>query len=299
MTVSNSNSEKLLKIGWITSQLTPKFDSACSGKNEEDWLKRQLTTVGHEVVDISWEDLSGSASLDRIVAFCESRVEMPEMQENLANCFVPSAIATSSWHLGAGRTGLRETTTPTIPWYRFWDAWLNWLELDLNGVYPIPPRHLHSLVPSEWANIPELKGLIVTGATEHLETWTEVASELGQQTVALLWAELEGAGSEFEPEALDWILWDESCLDTCNQFVSSNKSSPRNITQLAQQFELLRNLTEKTPQTPLFAAIIHPHWQTWEQLHALGALAIIAKPESGVSLGRVLNHLARRTLPQI
>lgn len=291
MTESKSNRDQSLKIGWIASQQTSESVSECSGKNEEDWLKRHLSVVGHELVETSWEDIADSTSLDRIVAFCESRIEMPEMQDNLANCFVPTAIATSSWHLGAGRTGLRETTTPAIPWYRFWDAWLNWLELDLNQIYPVPPRHLHSLVPSEWANIPELNGLIVAGATEQLEAWTEVASELGQQTVALHWPELEGTGSELEPEALDWILWDDSCLDTCVQFASSDESSPRNIAQLAQQFELMRKLTKTSPQASLFAATIHPHWQTWEQLHALGALAIIAKPESGIALGRVLNHL--------
>ncbi|MEM7558652.1 MAG: hypothetical protein AAF394_05985 [Planctomycetota bacterium] len=126
MTESKSNRDKSLKIGWI-SQQTSGSGSEYSGKNEVDWLKRQLSMVSHEVVEISWQDLSASASLDRIVAFCESRIDMPEILENLADCFVPSAIATSSWHLGAGRTGLRETTTPTIPWYRFWDAWLNWL----------------------------------------------------------------------------------------------------------------------------------------------------------------------------
>ncbi len=287
MTESEPNRNESLKIGWIASE----SGSECSGKHEEDWLKRQLSTVGHEVVEISWEDLSASASLDRIVAFCESRIEMPEMQENLANYFVPSAIATSSWHLGAGRTGLRATTIPTIPWYRFWDAWLNWLELDLDQIYPVPPQHLHSVTPSEWASIPQLNGLIVAGATEQLETWTEVASELGQQTVALLWSELKGAGSELEPEALDWILWDDSCTDTCAQFASSSEPAPRNIAQVAQQFELLRKLTKITPQALLFAATIHPHCQTWKQLHALGALAIMAKPESGVGLGRVLSHL--------
>ncbi|MEM7558653.1 MAG: hypothetical protein AAF394_05990 [Planctomycetota bacterium] len=169
----------------------------------------------------------------------------------------------------------------------------------MNQIYPVPPRHLHSLAPSEWASVPELNGLIVAGATEQLETWTEVASELGQQTVALLWSELEGAGSEFEPEALDWILWDDSCLDTCAQFASSDESSPRNIAQLQQQLKLLRKLTKTTPQVSLLAATIHPHWQTWEQLHALGALAIIAKPESGVGLGRVLSHLHNNTARKV
>ncbi|MEM7475646.1 MAG: hypothetical protein AAF483_11705 [Planctomycetota bacterium] len=237
------------------------------------FLTAQLKSAGLELSFLSQEESISCANCDRIVYVSEDRLGLPKLIEMAESNIIPTAIALGDWHMGAGRTGLRESTIPLLPWYRFWDSWLNWLTHDLQEFYPAPPRNFHALTP-EWQRCDAGRGLLLAGDHESLVTWQAIADATGCTVDCLRWTETEGIVPN---QAWDWVLWDDGCVPTTQADEARKKVEIQ-----------WKRLHERLPNALKIAACILPQWSRWSVLQELGANELIAKPESGVSLGRVL-----------
>lgn len=256
-------------VGWTGPS------SGCFG-----WLRARIERQ-YQVIPVqegNWE----SYALDRWIYASPDRLSLPSAELQAQN--IPLAIATSDWWEGAGRTGLRELQLPAIPWYRWWDGWHDWLEGTSSALFtPFPPRLAHALSPPMPATqFKAGSGWIIANCLQSADAWTLAANEVGH---VVTWYTLDQfratiAAPHFT-EHPDWLLWDDTSLDTWN-------AKP----DFASVSELLRTLHARYPEMRRLIALTLPRWDQWRELHGAGAQELIAKPTTAGVLYRSLSYLA-------
>jgi hypothetical protein len=123
---------------------------------EYAWLKERVaayrssltTPVKLRTIDEPIEQISQyieAGNVDRLIVACRNRWDYPQVQlQQLASGFpdVPIALAVGDWWLGWRRTGighLQMLPHLSLPWYRWWDGWVYWLEGSLPTMFgPFP-----------------------------------------------------------------------------------------------------------------------------------------------------------------
>lgn len=245
----------------------------------------------------------------RLVLAVDSRLEYPlESIRHLASQWpeIPWALATSSWHDGARRTGVGSTPHLSLPWYRWWDGWFQWLshgDAQLLGNWP---RITTALLYNAKTQPPiSTSGVIVSSNYETATGWKEclLATHCGAN-MAFSSAKAAEGSSPFEvqnktlgrsPVLLsknqfsnwlaapthqpDWFLWDDTSLNT---FQVSDGANELN--------EFFRGLKAQFPSALLVAATGMPRWSQWQQWMFAGVDELIVKPSAGLPLIAALGN---------
>lgn len=219
-----------LRVLWIESgQHTSESGLAWLRQRMQDFQSAQR---GVTLIDQAWSPGSGQASLgdrqrlrervdcgvERIVVACVNRLDYPvELIDFLQHTCpeVPLALASDSWWDGRRRTGLPTPGQLSLPWYRWWDGWVDWLE----GRSPT----LFEAAPAEWpvldGQVPAvatgMHGLIVGNCQQTTAAWALVASTAGHTTECISWHRFQAYFSTQWTQPLPhWVLWDDTSLDT-------------------------------------------------------------------------------------
>ena len=232
----------------------------------------------------------------RLILSVENRLDYPlaeiqHLQRNWPE--IPWALAVGSWFDGSRRTGIGATSHLSLPWYRWWDGWRQWLSGSHAAMLnPWPKIMLSPAIASNIA-FTEAAGLVLCNCRQTAEgwraglegdpgasqtQWVRIESRTRWQTSSDYRALLSQA-SMTDP---DWILWDDSYLDT---FAGTDCS--------ASVCSLFAELRERFPTALIVAATCMPRWSDWQQWMMAGANEIIAKPTQGILLREVLQESLR------
>lgn len=247
--------------------------------------------------------LSQHGGLDRIILACSTRLEYPwrEIEFLQRDCpDIPLAVACDSWWDGARRTGLGSIDALTLPWHRWWDGWTSWLEgrqPDLFGpcqpsvapwaqaaYWSSPSVHQPSDSPSsaDARNFPALPGIIVSNCRQTCQALTWVGQACGFDITAYSWQNFQQQVATHELDgATQWILWDDSCLNT---------SGPQAAYDPALE-NFFQTTSQALPSACLIAALSLPRADQWIRASAGKSTELIVKPDSGQALTRLLMHL--------
>lgn len=261
-----------------------------STENEYQWLIQRIQSyqpkanslVRLEIVsgplDSLLEKLHGQTT-DRLIVAKQNRWEYSanEMQQ-LASDFpeAPVALCLGDYWLGWKRTGAGHLTSLphlSLPWFRWWDAWIHWLEADDEtkfGPFPIDR-------PSAIFQFPKIL------TSKHNEHDSQGQGCIFCSDMALLQAWQFALGDQFRPhceivlptnETFDdekpaWIVWDDSCMPTwCGAEAS-----------LQIAIEQLQRLTSAYPNAKLWASWTLPTWPILQRLTDSGITAeLLSKP---------------------
>ncbi len=262
------------------------------------WLHERSASIGDIVtqpaIDTSAIDDVCSQHPQRLVVAVDSRVEYPlQTIEHLAHTWpeIPWALAMSSWHDGARRTGVGSTSHLSLPWYRWWDGWSQWLngsETQLLGHWPRLAAALSTGFQAE-RSIATL-GVIIGNCRETALGWQHslitprASSDLvypngaTQLPLHLSTRQLSAwfAAPTFAPA---WFLWDDTSLDTFD-LDRSYRAPPECFSELKSRF----------PDALVIAATSMPRWSDWQVWRAAGADELIVKPSFGLPLAAVLGN---------
>ncbi|MEO8270487.1 MAG: hypothetical protein ABI557_12260, partial [Aureliella sp.] len=310
------------------------------------WLRQRMENmqIGQcvpELIDHAWHQLDNSANpdqrqqllaridsgIERIVIASVNRLDYPfELIEWLQRVCpeVPLALACDSWWDGWRRTGLKSRLHLSLPWYRWWDGWVDWLQGRTLQLYEPAPvdwclltdaPHAHSLA----TNPPLSRGLIVGNCRQTLAAWKLAAEASGysadsvseqayQQQVQDLLKSNDKNRAAFTPQ---WILWDDSCLDTTPTVVTgrsndsslgvSNDSGTCQTNQPDDQaiHKFLEQLPTLLPTEPPsdssqrilgIVAVSLPRADWALRLCSTPGRELLVKPNSGQGLTRLLDH---------
>ena len=108
------------------------------------WLQDRIRSAGFEIVDFGKVEPRG---VQRIIVEAPDRTSIDSQQWS-AFPEVPVAIATDNWWDGSGRTGLKEFGKPLIPWFRWWESWIPWLQEHPRSICRPYPRGTFTLLPA-------------------------------------------------------------------------------------------------------------------------------------------------------
>ena len=263
------------------------------------WLRRRITDAGFEIYDF---DSGASARLQRLIIATTDRISIDRHISDLSAFEeVPTALATDSWWMGSGRTGLREFPQPLLPWFRWWESWHPWLHGESQQYFSaLPHRHMHAIVASGCnsnrqrgqSELPLGRLAIIGHCVRTISGWKEVAETAGWEVTLLSPTNLEPmADSEkkwstspsfslADQNEYDHVLWDDSSLNTCNR---EGRGAPDSIKRI------LKRIRSSFPDATIVAACSLPHWNEWESMQQAGAQEILTKPETGLGLARLLS----------
>jgi hypothetical protein len=236
----------------------------------------------------------------RLTLAIDARVDYPLREiQHLTHAWpeIPWGVAVSSWHDGARRTGIGSTSHLTLPWYRWWDGWYQWLTTsDANLLGPWP--RISSALTQNCCNRPpvSLHGLILCNCHRTSIGWCqslpreiaakddETSSKL-QVPMQLTTRQLPDwlAAPTFIPR---WILWDDSCLDSFQ--IVKHVDGPCN---------LFATLKKHFPNSMLILATDLPCWAGWQQWMNAGADELIAKPSPGMPLFAAIRERLKENVP--
>ncbi len=333
-----------MRILWID------VGCAADGNNSGDgiaWLRQRIEHLpigqqNNELIEQVWHRSDFSASLtqrqrlleridsgvERIVIASVNRLDYPSGLIELLQHIcpeVPLALACDSWWDGWRRTGLRSREHLSLPWYRWWDGWVDWLQ----GRTP----QLYEPAPAEWCLLadaprarslaarPPVRGLIVGNCRQTLAAWSLAAAAAGyaadciseqvyQQRVQSLLTPTTEPRATFTPQ---WIMWDDSCLDTapiatvcspsqgragvCSpnalRITSNAQAEDRKLDVFFEQLPILRptELPADCSERMLgIVAISLPRGDWAQRLCSASGRELLVKPNSGQGLTRLLDH---------
>ena len=220
--------------------------------------------------------------VDRIIFSCPGRLDYPldAIAWLSQHCpHIPFAIALGPWWEGARRTGLSSVGHVALPWHRWWDGWTLWIEgshPELFGPCITPPTYHASwalraerpIRPKETA--PTLG--IVANCHVTAQAWKIACEAIDFDALAMPITEFE----QDSPKNLDWIIWDDTCL---------NSTTGQTVSEAGVSF--FRTTRRRYPAAILCAAITIVRWEDWVQLKRAGADELLSKPTTGLSLHRL------------
>lgn len=271
-------------LGWLLSRMSLEANVTAVHSSF------QALITAPEQLDTHCRD-----GIDRIVVACEDRPSYPlQLIAWLQLQFpeIPLAVATGTWWAGAGRTGIRPTSHLTIPWYRWWDSWTDWLEGSKPGLHsPCVTPTAHTGVPSTSVSRASGHGQIIAGRKDMAETWAIFARASGC-TVESQTDDDEAKGishqvcddakstaGQSKAVQQDWVLWDDSCLDTtASQQVAD------------QLIPWIRKVRLENPNACILCALSLPRWSIWKQALEAGADELVVKPTAGFDFSRIVSR---------
>ncbi len=273
----------------------------CGSSSEGlSWLRERCSSVdrllNEEAFSIPALETLCQQHPRRLILAVDSRLNYPfeEIQHlRLMWPEIPWALAVGSWFDGSRRTGIGTASHLSLPWYRWWDGWNPWLSRS-NAEFLNPwPRALPTnglrLSASSSANDDQgpvsgnLTGVIISNCTQSGEAWKaafesdvagpNTAAAIQSLTLSQFQSQLEHAAHA----APDWILWDDSCLNTFT-----------GATCMHDACILFAAIRKHYPSVLLIAATSMPRWADWQAWSESGANELLAKPHCGARLGDVL-----------
>lgn len=193
---------------------------------EYAWLKERVSNYRSSVlaqvklltIDEPIEQISKyieGGHVDRVIIACRNRWDYPQVQLHQMACGFPDApiaLAVGDWWLGWRRTGighLQILPHLSLPWYRWWDGWVHWLEGAVPTMFgPFPFERTTIGIQSKFASIksgdqhndPSSVGWLVWDDSR-LATWLGWEDSLSQAI-----AELKEIQTRY-PLAKLWIAW--------------------------------------------------------------------------------------------
>ncbi|MDX1925613.1 MAG: hypothetical protein SFV81_03790 [Pirellulaceae bacterium] len=253
------------------------------------WLSQRCEAVDSlEVADgICTEAIDAICNLHprRLILSIENRLDYPLAEIGHLQCNwpeIPWALAVGSWFDGARRTGMGATSHLSLPWYRWWDGWRPWLSgSNAELLNPWPKAALSGCAANMSLTgameFSQAAGLIVCNCSLTAEGWQAGLNCDPARVKRLTLGEFQGmlsqassqVSSKASSETADWILWDDSCLDTF--------AGARCTSDIGALFAQIR---ERFPAAKIVAATCMPRWSDWQQWEAAGADELIAKPTS-------------------
>lgn len=214
--------------------------------------------------------------LDRLIYGCGNRLEYPAADlEWLLQEYpeLPVALAVNSYWDGWRRTGLVTVPHAVIPWHRWWDGWVDWLEAtDANWF----GGNIESIKFDGRGNLLRrtTHGAVIAGCPQTAAAWRLAAEQSGAVVIEV---DTEPLLNLRENSDLDWILWDDSHL-----------SSVFGDVDLSVIEEACGSIKRALPESQLFVAFQNPRWHVWKALVAKGADELLSKPNTGRALQRIL-----------
>ncbi len=236
--------------------------------------------------------------VDRIILSCRDRISYPVEAIDWLSCHSPDtpfALAVDSWWQGARRTGLGATGHVMLPWHRWWDGWADWLDGHLAEMFGpcVEPATYHGRGCPVGPLSRPVCGLIIANCQNTARAWQQCAESLGAEarvvslrvflSEAASWRGHVGPASanqlsaSQEPVFCDWLLWDDSCLDTAID-CDEARASENFFSTAARLF----------PDALLCAAYSIPRWHSWKHACQAGAQELLTKPNTGRALERIL-----------
>lgn len=260
-----------------------------STENEYQWLIQRISAyqpqassgVQLEIVSGPLESLLeklNSQTTDRLIIAKQNRWEYSasEMQQ-LASDFpeVPVALCLGDYWLGWKRTGAAHLTSLphlSLPWFRWWDAWIHWLEADDEskfGPFPIDRPGAIFQFPKilNQQDDPNSKSLgwIFCSDMALVEAWKFALGDQFRHYRDISLATNETSHDETPA----WIVWDDSCMPTWRGAEAS--------LQIAT--EQLQSLANSYPRAKLWASWTLPTWSIIQRLKNAGVSAeLLGKP---------------------
>lgn len=252
-------------------------DAPISG--ELNWLANRFaeTVNTREVQGSGWlEEFSSTATspVSRIVLFCADRLCFPETQLRGIRSRapdIPVAVAVSSWWEGSSRTGMPNCSWPIIPWHRWHEAWIPWLNGTQHDLHTQPAQRPLGHLPSEfWRTMSHVgivgRGSITQAWQELLRSFKVGADGFPPESFARTDASKSCGGFEH----LSTLLWDDSCLNTALPLSPEQEQN-----EVADQ---IQQLLRSCPNAKIVAAFTMPRWDVWQAAMQAGASEIISKP---------------------
>lgn len=227
----------------------------------------------------------------RFILSVENRLHYPVAEiQQLQRVWpeIPFALAVGSWWDGSRRTGIGATNHMTMPWYRWWDAWRGWLkesQAELLGPWPkVVSSRAQKVAPST------ASGIILCNCRQTAAGWLVGLQCDPGRTQLLTLGEFKALN---QPDQIasaglpDWLLWDDSCLDT---FAGAD-SLFAGADSLNDVCDLFRQIRTQYSGVRIIAATCMPRWSDWKDWMAAGASELIAKPGQGISLNEILTSV--------
>lgn len=224
----------------------------------------------------------------RVIVACQNRVDYPRhFLSTLQTRFpeLPFALAVDNWWDGSRRTGIGEVNHAILPWYRWWDSWIDWLDIkntDFLGPFVPPTVISDTRSQTEPQSNGRAAGIVVSNCGQTGEGWQLAAKESGFRSSTMSLSRFV-TDDEIEQARPAWILWDDSCSDT-NQDLDDTIS------------DLLRRTQIRFPNCVQSVSVTLPRWSCWQKMEQAGAVAMFAKPSTGRALPRMLSQLLGHNL---
>ncbi len=285
-------------LGWLRDRLV---------RYVEQSTVRSLTQLS--VIEPAELQTLISTGVERLIFACPNRLDYPRQNVELMEKFcpeVPLAVAIDSWWDGAMRTGIGPTDHLTLPWYRWWDGWIDWLDgrrpqlfgpcqtpyaFSYDDAVARPTRFDSSHNYSADGNPKnQTRGLIVGNCRQTTEAWQLVADSLGHQAEVVLTHEFYGRTPS---QTVQWVLWDDTSLDT-------RPSGAQQTTPDQALPDFFAKLSRTHPAALGIAALNMPRSAPWhpflrhpdpsQTAPALQKYEFFAKPSSGLALRRILEN---------
>lgn len=255
------------ELGWLFSRMESRvaFAVVADTQTPDQLSRTELDEVFHSPVQ-------------RLVLACENRWDLPLRQLDYLRSVwpeVPVALATSGWWEGAERTGAGQASVLRLPWYRWWDGWLPWLQGDASHWFSASPGVPHLQLAfgdsgdhraGRFAN-----GCIVCDHVELAQAWHLAA---GSQSTPMTLADMRSLDSA---ESFGWILLDDSSLHT----VAHRRGD-------AQWAAWVREVRRNYPTSRIVCAMNQPEWSVWRGAMEEGADELLGKPLLGEGLLRAI-----------
>lgn len=228
--------------------------------------------------DDSWGQLRQLAhhGVNRVVIACEHRwdyswehcrrftAEFPE---------IPMALAMSDWWLGARRTGIGHPVQQNhvcLPWFRWWDGWIQWLKGEAESMFGPLPSSIPCGGPNQQIDSTSKTILLIAKGQEAICSW-QMAFKGHRFLDKSNKADSVDRPFSWGRDACnpDWILWDDSQLNTCH-------GSEANLHSATEQ---LKRLQAEFPGSRLIVAWTAPRWSVIEPFNRAGIhFELLAKP---------------------
>lgn len=229
--------------------------------------------------------------LDRLVLACSDRLSFPveELAWLQQNCpEIPVALAVDQWWDGSRRSGIGSAGQVQLPWYRWWDGWTGWLcglTPEWYAPCPLPQQQIGETGAAHPMKLtPALcEGVVVANCRQSGEAWVLAGQACGANVRLLAAADFAAAGPEIRALA-GWVLWDDSCMDSCQGWAAERQSS-----------EFFGGLGDDSHWQLAIAALSMPRLDAWRQLEVSfpGRFEMLAKPSNGLALSRLLAFAGR------
>ncbi len=271
-------------------------------------LSTQVAVQTYPEIDLGrLKNLVQAGDLDRVILASATRLDHParEIEFLQRDCpDVPVAVACESWWDGARRTGLGVSGHLSMPWYRWWDGWTRWLEGNdpelfgpvQNSVAPWVRAqrcpNARSRNASDCNHGAAAEGIIVGNCRQTCDAWRLVAKASGCQAEIVSWSKFQRDQREVEVSpTLDWMLWDDSCLDTSECGGDGGyEFALQQITREKITQEKLSAEANPSASAPLtIAAVSLPRADQWITRGFDNTCELIVKPDSGQAFSRLLH----------